>query len=171
MEKLTFVVQTCIAKWQTVLLGGIILACAIIFLTGVLKKLIVGKIGNKLLRKVALSLLSLVMVFPATALYFVSESVSFEYYLYACVGVSILTVLTYWLYENTGLRNLIGLIGEKTVGKYFNVLVASFTAKKSNAETKNELTSATADLKATVKEEVASSIKANTNTDDDLEDL
>ncbi len=171
MEKLVFVLQFCVTNWQMVLTGGIILTCAIIFLMGVLKKFIVGKIGNKLLRKVALSFLSLIMVFPATALYFVSESVPFGYYWYACAGVAILTVLTYWIYENTGLRNLIDLIGEKTVGKWVAVLIEAFTERKSNAETKNELISVTADLQATVREEVAKSIKANAATDEDLKDL
>lgn len=171
MEKLIFVSHFCVTNWQTVLTGGIILTCAIIFLMGVLKKFLVGKIENKLLRKVALSFLSLIMVFPATALYFVSESVPFGYYWYACAGVAILTVLTYWLYENTGLRNLISLIGEVTIGKWVTVLVAAFTGRKSNEETKVELISVTEDLKATVREEVAKSIKASAATDNNLEDL
>lgn len=171
MDKLIFVLQLIIANWQRVLTGGVILTCAIIFLMGVLKKAVLGKIGNKLLRKVVLAFSSVILVFPATALYFVADGINFDYYWYGCAGAAVATILTYWLYENTGLRNVIDLVGEKTVYKYLGVLVSSFTSKKSNATTKVELISVTTDLQTTVREEVAKAVKANTKVDEDLNDV
>lgn len=171
MEKLMFICEQACLSWQLVLTGGIIVTSAIIFLLGMLKKVVFDKIKNKLLRKVALSFSSVILVFPFTAIYIVSNNIPFDYYWWACGGAAIATVITYWLYENTGLRNLIYLIGKITVGKCVAVLYEAFTEKKSNAETKTEFVSVTADLQTTVKEEVAKTIKTNATTDDKLKDL
>lgn len=172
MDKFMLILELIVANWQMVLTGGVILTCSIIFLMGILKKIVLGKIANKLLRKVVLSFSSVVLVFPATALYFVGEGINFDYYWYGCTFAAIATVVVYWLYENTGLRDLIDLIGRNTVGKWASVLISSFTKKKSNAETQAELISASAELTATVREEIRREIAANTKTDaDDLKDV
>lgn len=159
METLTFIFHILMANWQRAITGGIIVACAVIFIMGILKKALLGKITNKLLRKVVLSFASLVLTFPATALYFVGDNISFEWYWYACALTCALTVLVYWLYENTGLRDLIALIGRNTVGKYATVLIAAFTAGKGNDDTKNQLTKTTEELKDEVKKELKKQVK------------
>jgi hypothetical protein len=78
METLTLIFHILMANWQRAITGGIIVACAVIFIMGILKKALLGKITNKLLRKVVLSFASLVLTFPATALYFVGDNISFE---------------------------------------------------------------------------------------------
>ena len=172
MDKLIFVIELILANWQRVLTGGVILTSAIIFLVGTLKKVgLFDKIKNKLLRKVVLSFTSIVLVFPATALYFVADGINFDYYWYGCAGAAVATIITYWLYENTALRDGIGFIGEKTVSKWFGVLVSAFASKKSNKETTLELISVTANLQSEAREEVVKSIKSAVKEDDDLKNL
>lgn len=159
METIAFTFHILMANWQRAITGGIIVACAIIFLMGILKKACLGKIKNKLLRKVVLSFASLVMTFPATAIYFVGDNISFRWYWYACALMCALTILMYWLYENTGLRDLIALIGRNTVGKYAAVLLASYAASHELDTTKNQLTKTTEELKDEVKHELKKQVK------------
>lgn len=160
-----------ISNWQDVLTGGVILTCAIIFLMGILKSAVLGKITNKLVRKIVLAFTSLILVFPSTALYFVTDSINFDYYWYACALVGVATILTYWFYENTGFRNLIHLIGEKTVGKYFAILQAAALSDQSNDVTKAQLITVNSELKQTVKEEVAQELANHKPKDNDLSGL
>lgn len=159
METLSFVFRILMANWQRAITGGIIVACAVIFIMGILKKACFGKIKNKLLRKVVLSFAPIIMAFPTTALYFVSDNIPFQWYWYACALISVLTILMYWLYENTGLRDLITLIGCKTVDKYATVLLAAFVTAKGIDETKNQLTMNTEQLKDEVKKELKNQYK------------
>lgn len=159
METLAFVFHILMANWQRAITGGIIVACAVIFIMGILKKVVLGKIKNKLLRKVVLAFSSLALTFPATALYFVGDNISFRWYWYACALMCVLTIITYWLYENTGLRDLIALIGQKTVGKYATVLVAALAVAAENNDTKNKLTMTTEQLKDEVKKELKKQVK------------
>ena len=171
MDKFIAVLQHGVMNWQTVLTGGFIMACAIIFFIGVFKKAVFNKVANKSLRKLILSSMSLILAFPATALYFVIEGIAFEYFWYAYAGVSMLTVITYWLYENYLFRDLIDFIGKKTVGEWFNVLKTSFVNRKSNKETKAELIKVNAGLQETVREEVRNELQTTTQSDEDLNDL
>lgn len=159
MEKVFNMLEILLSNWQDAVIGGTIVTCSVIFLMGILKKFIFGKIRNKLIRKVVLAFVSVCMVFPITAIYFVSYHISFEVYWWACLGMAILTILTYWLYENTGLRNLISLIGEATVGKWATVIYYAFMTKAENKEVKNQLTKATDELKADVRKEIHSIVK------------
>ena len=159
METLELIFHILMANWQRAITGGIIVACAVIFIMGILKKALLGKITNKLLRKVVLSFASLILTFPATALYFVGDNISFRWYWYGCALMCVLTILTYWLYENTGLRDLITLIGRNTVGKYATVLIAALAAGKGNADTKSQLTKTTEALKDEVKKELKKTVK------------
>lgn len=170
MELIT-VFTMILSNWQNVLMGGVILTSAIIFLMGILKIVVLGKITNKLVRKIVLAFTSLILVFPSTALYFVSDNINFDYYWYACAAVAVATILTYWLYENTGLRNLINLIGRLTVGKYFAIIQSAALTDQPNAETKVELIDVTSELKQTVKEEIAKELANRKTTDSDLSEL
>ena len=150
-----FVINTTklvLTDWYRFLLGGIIVVCAIIVLEGILKKAFLGKVKNKLLRKVLLAMASLILVFPATALYFVSDNISFDYYWYGCVVVAILTIVGYWLYENTALREGIGFIGNKTIVKFATVLY--YSVKNPERNIKADLYATNKELKKTVKDKL-----------------
>ena len=171
-ERLMSIIQLILANWQRVVTGGVILVCGIIVLMGILKKILIGKISNKLLRKFALAFTSIILVFPATALYFFGDGIDFGYYWYACLLVGIGTVITYWLYENTCLRDLIALIGEKTIVKYATAIYNAI--KDGKKDVKVELVEATTDLKSDVSTTLAAtSTKSATKKSeaDDLADL
>ena len=159
METISTLFQILMANWQRAITGGIIVACAVIFIMGILKKAWLGKIKNELLRKVVLSFTSVLLTFPVTALYFIGDNISFQWYWYACAPMCALTILVYWLYENTGLRNLIGWIGSKTVGKYATVLIAALAVANEKDDTKNKLTMTTEELKDEVKKELKKQVK------------
>lgn len=138
------------ANWQEALIGGVIVVCAIIVFVGVLKKIIFNKISNKLVRKVVLAFTSVVLAMPATALYFVGAQVNFEYYWYASAMVAILTILGYWLYENTGLRNAISYIGTNVVIKYATAIVDILKNKTSASDAVKTIQNTTEDAKQLV---------------------
>lgn len=168
--ELTF--RILMANLDRAITGGIIVACAIIFIMGILKKAWLGKIKNKLLRKVVLSFASLVLTLPTTAILFIGDNISFRWYWYACALMCALTVFMYWLYENTGLRNAIHWVGRKAVDKYSTVLVAALVAVKglddTNIEdTKNKLTKTTEELK----DEVKTELKKQYKEDPDLKNI
>jgi hypothetical protein len=142
------------ANWERFLIGGVIVVCAIIVLEGLLKKFLIGKIENKLLRKVILSLTSLVLVFPATAIYFVSDNIPFDYYWFGCIVVAVLTIITYWLYENTALRNAIAFIGNKTIVKFATILYNAVTKNEEPKDVRSELYTATQELKKATKKKL-----------------
>ena len=76
--------------------------------------------------------------------------------------------MTYWLYENTCLRNLIGLIGTLALRKAFNIVSLAATNDDVNA-VKTELKNASTQLKTTTKQELK---KATTiKVDKDLKGL
>lgn len=167
METLALAFQILLMNWQQALTGGIIVACAVIFLFGILKKAWLGKIKNKRLRKVALAFGSLVMVFPLTAIYFALDNISFTWYWYGCALMCGLTIVTYWLYENTALRDFISWVGSRTVNKYAPLLFSAWLVSASDEETNNKLRKATEELKDEVKKE----LKKQTKEDNELKGL
>lgn len=143
------------------------LSCSIIFLMGISKKLGLGHVKNKHLKKAILYFGSMAMVLPTTALYFLVEGISFDWYWWACIGTGIFTTITYGFYENSGLRILIHYIGKKTVGKVFGVIWFAFGNKLNNEETVRKLAMTTSELK----EEIRSELKGRSKDDFDLNDL
>lgn len=164
MEYLGTQIVALLANWQQALTGGVIVSCSIIVIMGLLKKYWLGKIKNKLLRKVVLSFSSVALAFPVTALYFVSDNISFDYYWVGSALTALMTIFTYWLYENTGCRNVIELIGNKTLGKWFFVIREAYITKKDNKALQNSLAMTTEELK----EEIKKDIKHQVKDDDDL---
>ena len=159
MTNVALMAKVLFHNWHRAAVGGIIVACSVIFLMGILKKFVFNKVQNKLARKVLLSLCSVVLVFPVTALYFVSDNINFQWYWWGCLLTSMLTILTYWLYENTGLRNAIGAIGELTVNKWVKVIYVAFMNKVESNALKNQLAMTTAELKEEVRKEIHNTIK------------
>ena len=159
MTNVTLMVQVLLHNWHRAAMGGIIVACSVIFLMGILKKFVFNRVHNKLARKILLSFCSVVLAFPITALYFVTDNINFNWYWWGCLLTAGLTIITYWLYENTGLRNLIGLIGEITVNKWVKVIYVAFMNKAENTALKNQLAMTTAELKEEVRKEIHNTIK------------
>lgn len=159
MTNVALMAKVLLHNWHRAAMGGIIVACSVIFLMGILKKFVFNRVQNKLARKILLSFCSVVLTFPVTALYFVSDNINFQWYWWGCLLTSILTILTYWLYENTGLRNVIGVIGELTVNKWVRVIYVAFMNKLENTALKNQLAMTTAELKEEVRKEIHNTIK------------
>lgn len=107
------------SNWQSLLVGGLVVMGVVIFLMGVLKKLVFNRLQNKLLRKVILSFFSLILVLPATVLSILYNKFDMDYFWVFYTVNAFGTIIVYWFYENTGLRNLLALIGKNTVLKLF----------------------------------------------------
>lgn len=166
---MTNVIQALLNNWQQAVTGGIIVACAVIFLMGVAKRFLdkTPLVKYPYLRKAVLAFGSLLLTFPMTAIYFLADKISFTYYWYGCALMCVGTIVTYWFYENTALRKVIHLIGEKTVGKYWAIFLAAYTEHKSNKDTTNQLAMTTAELGEVVKKE----LKNFSKEDNDLKGL
>lgn len=162
---MTNVIQALLNNWQQAVTGGIIVCCAVIFIMGCLKRLLdKTPICNcPYLRKAILGFGSLLMTLPMTALYFVADRISFDYYWYGCALMCVGTIVTYWFYENTAFRKLIHAVGERTVGKYWAILLAAYTEHKSNKDTTNQLAMTTAELGEVVKKELKNFSKEDTD--------
>lgn len=147
------------ANWQRALLGGLIVISTVITLVGALKMIAIDKIPNKLVRKIVLAFSSVVLAFPITALYFLGDGINFEYYWVGSGLCSVATILVYWLYENTGCRNLIHYVGSLTVGKFVKYIARGIVASDGNTKTSNEviLKEMTSELKNEVKAHVVRS--------------
>ena len=146
----------------------VIMVSAIIVLIGLFKP-IFNKITNKNLRKVALSFSSVIACFVAAFIYFLAEGWNFKYYFLASCALSVVCIVTYWFYENTCLRNLIGVVGGLALRKALDVLKIAITEDDVNT-VKAEIQNATAQLKSTTKQE----LKNNANkikVDKDLKGL
>lgn len=159
--------QLCLENWQDVIVGGVIVAWSVIFMMGIAKRLGLGKIKNKHLKRAILYFGSLSMVLPVTAMYLFLEHISFDYYWFACGGVGILMTVTYAFYENAGVRALVHCVGEKTVGRVFKTLCLAFKDKADTADTVQRLTMTTNELK----EEVRRDLRGHVKEDRDLYDL
>ena len=157
------------ANYNDIIVCGIIMVSAIIVAIGLLKPLLFNKIPNKHIRKAALAFSNVVACFLTVLVYFFVSHISFDYYVIAATALSVCCIVTYWFYENTCLRNLIGLIGNIVLRKVLKVSLFALTTDDLEA-VKKELENTGAELHALTKHELtkaASSIKE----DKDLETL
>ena len=168
-----------LANWQRALLGGVIVSSTVIVLLGVIKKFLINKISNKLVRKVILAFSSVILVFPLTALYFLGDEINFDHYWLGSAMNAVLTILVYWLYENTALRDLIHKIAYAVGNKfavYFAKRITDIDSKDANANVK-ELKEMTNSLKSDVANGLINNsyitpvLKNQTNHDSDLDDI
>lgn len=112
------------SNWNTIVLGGLIVVGVVIFLMGTLKPVLFDKISNKGLRKTLLSLFSIILVFPATVVWMVSKGWEWNWGLFwflYCLN-SIQTIVVYWFYEGTHLREALHLLGKKTIVKWISAI-------------------------------------------------
>ena len=133
---------------QQFIIMGVVMVSAIIVLIGLLKPFTFDKIPFKPLRKVALAFSNIALSFAATAICFWVYSIPFMYYWYGATIVCFATIITYWIYENTCLRNLIHTIGSLTLGKLIPVF---FNNKNDVDKLKKELQNVGNELTKTAK--------------------
>ena len=110
---LEYVLSNC----QTILVGGAVIVGVIMFLMCCFKTSVGNKIKNKHIRKTVLSFLSVALAFPITALYTLYNNWSWEYYWWMCGLYALATIVVYWFYEGTHIREGLVWLGKITVGK------------------------------------------------------
>lgn len=143
---------------ETLLEWGIIAVSIVIFLMGILKQIFFNKIHNKLFRKIILAWGSIVVALPVTAIitYFKEFELSHFWSMYIINCVS--TIVMYWFYENTALRDSFSAIGKKAL--------SIFTCGK--PECRKETIK---DIQKEVESLLETPVKSTSYKDDDLKNL
>ena len=153
------------AHYKDIIVYGLIMVSAIIVAIGLLKPILFNRIPNKHVRKVALALTNVATCYLTVLVYFLVCGISLEFYVIAATALSVTCIVTYWLYENTCLRNLIGLIGSMALRKVF------FAITSEDVEAvKTELKKTGEELKAHTKQELKKTA-AKVKEDKDLKTL
>lgn len=157
------------ANYNDVIVYVVAMVSAIIVAIGLLKPLIFNKIQNKQIRKVALAFSNVALCFATALALFLINEWNFEYYLTSAIALSVCCIITYWLYENTCLRNLIEVVGKIVLRKIAGVAAIAVTTEDVK-EVKKAVQNATKDVKTQTKTEIkhaATTIKE----DNDLKGL
>lgn len=98
--------------------GGVIIVGVVIALMGILKKLKpIKNIKNNTARKVILAWMSVFLTVGLTVASMYLNELKQDHFWALCVINSAGTILIYWLYENTALRNLFEKIGKSVINK------------------------------------------------------
>lgn len=114
--------------------GGMVAVGVTMFLMGLFKIILGNKIKNKLLRKTILSFLSIVLVAPVTVIYLLINSVNgMDHFWVIYLSNCSLTIIVYWFYENTQLRELLYLTGKSVITKALSTLFNKFSAIKDDS--------------------------------------
>lgn len=157
------------AHYQDIVVVGLIMMSAIIVAIGLLKPFLFNKIPNKLVRKAVLALTNVAACFGTVLVYFLIKGIAFDYYVIAAATLSVCCIITYWLYENTCLRNLIGLIGGMVLRKVLKASLLAVTTDDINA-VKQELKHTSTELKNFTKTELKKA-SSKIKEDKDLRNL
>ena len=155
--------------FQDIIPCVVMMVSAIIVAIGLLKPVLFDKITNKNLRKVALAFSNVALCYASALVYFLVEGWNLDYYFVSASALAVCCIITYWLYENTCLRNLIGVVGNIVLRK-----VASLALVAVNADDINELKTEAIKVKNDLKAQTKSTIKKATNKikeDNDLKGL
>jgi hypothetical protein len=151
------------------LIAGVIMVSAITVLIGILKPLLFNRIPWKPLRRACLAFANVGLCFGATAVWFAIKHFSFGIYLHSAIMVSLLSILWYWFYENTCLRDLIATIGRLTLRKVAMIVAKIFNGDDIK-EIEKEVKIVAEELKSTAKKQIKSATK-NIKTDKELKNL
>lgn len=157
------------AHYQDIIVCGLIMVSAIIVAIGLLKPLLFNKIPNKHVRKVALALSSIVSCYLVVFAYFIINGYPFDHYWVASTALAIVCVVVYWFYENTCLRDLIGVVGGIALRKVLQASLFALTEDDVNA-VKTELKKTGDELKTHTKQEIKKTV-AKAKEDKDLKTL
>lgn len=153
-------------NFNNIIVNGLIMVSAIIVAIGLLKPILFNKIENKQIRKVALAFSNVALCFVSVLVIFLINGSDFEYYIASAIALSVSCIVTYWLYENTCLRNLIGTIGNIALRKIANIAFIAVTKDDIN-ELKTEAKKVADELKTQTK----NTLKNATKEDKDLKGL
>ena len=168
-NKLLFYFNLAMTNFEKIFVTGLIMVSAIIVVIGVLKICFFNKIKNKLLRKSLLAFTNVASCFVTTVGYFLVEELNFNYFWFSAICLSVFSILVYWIYENTCLRNLIEKIGKLAIKKLSSVGIQLFTTDEKIALEK-ELKVVVDEIETQVKKELKQTIKA-TKQDQELKNL
>lgn len=103
---------------QDLFVGGVIVVGVVIVLMGALKSLKpIKTIKNDTFRKVLLAWLSIILTVGLTTLSVYLNEFKEDHFWALCIVNSIGTVLIYWVYENTAVRNFVEWVGKHTIIK------------------------------------------------------
>ena len=155
--------------FQDIIPCVVMMVSAIIVAIGLLKPVLFDKITNKQVRKVALAFSNVALCFVSALVYFLVEGWNLDYYFVSASALAVCCIITYWFYENTCLRNLIGVVGNIVLRK-----VASLALVAVNADDINELKTEAVKVKNELKAQTKSTLKKATNKikeDNDLKGL
>ena len=149
------------AHYNDIIVIGFIMVSAIIVAIELFKLKFFNKIENKLIRRASLAFTSVAVCFATVLVYFLIKGYGLKYYTESATALTVLCIVTYWLYENTCFRNLIGTIGKIALKKVANLAFIAVTkddineikteakkvANELKAQTQNTLKKATNDIK------------------------
>ena len=169
LDRMTTALDLLRANYNDIIVCGVIMVSAIIVAIGLLKPLLFNRIQNKQIRKAALALSNVAACFATMLVYFLACGYTFENYVITSVALSISCIVTYWLYENTCLRNLIGLVGGIVLRKVLKASIFAITTEDVEA-VKKELKKTGAELKSLTKTELKKA-SAKIKEDNDLKKL
>ena len=151
--------------FNNIIVYGFMIVSAIIVAIGLLKPILFNKIPNKNIRKVALAFSNVALCFISVLVIFLVKGWNFEYYIATATALSVGCIVTYWFYENTCLRNLIGTVGNIALKKLASIAFIVFTKDDIN-ELKTEVKKITKELKKDTKNALKKA-----NEDNDLKGL
>lgn len=112
-----------LSNWQTVLIGGICAVSIVVFVLGLIKPFIKRWIHNTILRKVILAWLSVLLNIPATVVSIWMEGLPEDQFWTLTVINTVATILVYFIYENTALRDGLHWLGKKILTLLFKQYV------------------------------------------------
>lgn len=112
------------SKPDEIITAVIIMVSAVIVLMGILKRVLFNRIKRKSIRCVALSFSSLALMYLTTAVYFLINTVDFQYFLPCGTAICFVMIITYWFYENTQARAGIHRIGSFVLSKITKAIVS-----------------------------------------------
>jgi hypothetical protein len=93
----------------------------------------------------------------------------FDFYWQTSIAISVFSIVAYWLYENTCLRDLIGKVGKLTLGKVGNIIVLAIQGADKDT-LKTEIKNSGDALKVNTKEQITLATK-KVKTDNELKNL
>jgi hypothetical protein len=158
-----------LADWKDLLLLGVIMVSAITVFVGILKPLLFNKIKWKPLRRASLAFTNVALCFACVAVGFLIKKYDFSVYLHTAVATSLFSIIWYWVYENTCLRDLISKIGGVALSKCY-AMVKKLFDKNDAQEIEKEISILVEELKTNAKKEIKSATK-NVKTDKELKNL
>ena len=152
-------------EWEDLLVLGVIMVSAITVLIGILKPVLFNKIKWKPLRRALLAFSNVFLCLLSTVVLYEIEHYDYNTYWHSAVGLSLFSIVWYWVYENTCLRDLIATIGRVTLKKAYGV-----ASKVVDKEDVKAIEKELYEVKQTLKTEVKAAVK-NAKVDKELKNL